>query len=117
RHEDAREISAREYPALEPRAAPSEEIRDRDHERETDDDPRHARLHHAIPTDAIPTDADTVQGQVEAAEPVDHAINEIRARREAETINQAEARKREPHFERPSARSSFVIVRSPSPRA
>ena len=93
-------------------AAPGEEIRDRDHEHQPQNDPRHTRLHRAIATDA-----DALQGQVEAAEPVDHAVDQVRARREAEAIHQDEARKREPQFERTSARSSFVIVVSPRPRA
>ena len=79
---------------------------------EAQHDPHDARLHHASATDTDP-----VHGEIEAADPIDHAVGKVRASGETEPVHQGDGRNREPHFERTSARSSLVIVVSPRPRA
>src|SRR4029434_6037062 len=65
--------------------------------------------------------AHVVLPEPEAAQQVDDAVDEVRARGGPESIVEADAhacgRNRPPHFERTSASSSGVILVAPRPRA
>src|SRR5262249_41863521 len=80
----------------------------------------HATPRRNIPRPRAPAPlaaADAVGGESDAADPVDDAVGQVRARGDLVVVPHGWARNREPHFERTSARSSGVIVVSPRPRA